>query len=118
MLIPKVESVIKRMRWKAHFFINGSNEATNNKFGLKSRNNPPHVKELKDFEEDMLQMIENLEFRNVNDQFLNTLASDAKKIQSTPNVLVFADKTRNIYEMDPQKYNQLLTNNITNYKLY
>ena len=84
------------MRWKV-YFINGSNEASNNKIGLKLRNNPPQVKELKYFEEDMVKMIENLEFQHVNDQFLNTLASDAKKIRSTPIVLVFADKTRNIY---------------------
>ena len=106
------------MRWKAHFFINGSNEASNNKFGLKSRNNPPQIKRIKRFRKDMLKMIENLEFRNVNDQFLNIPASDAKKIQSTSNVLVFADKTRNLYEIDSQKYSKLLTNNITtNFKL-
>ena len=32
--------------------------------------------------------------------------------------MVFADKTRNIYEMKPDKYKQLLTENVTaNYKL-
>ena len=68
----------------------------------------------------MFQMVENLEFRRVNDPFLNTctLHEDKKEIRSSQNVLVFADKTRNLYEMDKAKYNQLLTENITkSYKL-
>ena len=36
-LIGKVESMIKRMRWKAHFFLHGGHsDSTTNKFGLNS----------------------------------------------------------------------------------
>ena len=63
-------------------------------------------------------MMENIKFRNVDNQFLSTLANDAKKINSLPNEMAFADKTRNIYEMKPDKYKQLLTENVTaKYKL-
>ena len=87
-------------------------------FELQSRKSAPIVAELKPFEEDLAVMIENVRFRNINDQFLNSLSRDVKKIESTPNVLVFADKTWNIYEMNAEKYNKLLTDNITkNYKL-
>ena len=63
-------------------------------------------------------MVDNIKFGAVKDPFLSTLSSDAKKIRASTNVMTFADKTRNIYEMKPKKYNQLLTDNITkNYKL-
>ena len=118
-LIRKVESVIKRMRWKAHFFLHGNNNATGcYKFGLNSRKCPPQIVEMREFEDDLLRMIENIKFRNVNDQFQASLATDLKKITSSPNLLIFADKTENIYEMKPDRYNQLLTENVTkNYKL-
>ena len=63
-------------------------------------------------------MVDNIKFGAVKDPFLSTLSNDAKKIRASTNVMTFADKTRNIYEMKPEKYNQLLTDNITkNYKL-
>jgi hypothetical protein len=41
------------------------------------------------------------------------LANDLKKINSSPNIFVFADKTRNIYETPLDTYDKLLHNNIT-----
>ena len=54
-LIEKVESVIKRMRWKAYFFDNdiGNSENNNNKYGFKSRNSPPQNKGMEKFEDDV-----------------------------------------------------------------
>ena len=41
-LIEKVESVLKRMRWKAHFFLKGEkNQQNTNHFGLLSNKTPP-----------------------------------------------------------------------------
>jgi hypothetical protein len=34
-LIDKVENVVRRMRWKAHFFLNGPSKNDECKFGLK-----------------------------------------------------------------------------------
>jgi hypothetical protein len=49
---------------------------------------------------------------------MNTLEQDKRKIEASQNVFVFADKTHNIYEMHADKYNKLLTENITKtYKL-
>ena len=87
-------------------------------FGLKSKQSPPPVPEVRCFEEDVIQMIENIKFRNANDQFLNTLENDKQRIKTSPNVFIFADKTRNLYEMNTNTYNKLLTENITKtYKL-
>ena len=43
-LIEKIKSVLKRMRWKAHFFLSKENQLpeTLKTYGLKSRNHPPN----------------------------------------------------------------------------
>ena len=62
-LLDKVESVLKRMRWKAFFFLNPSTESRTGKFNLKSRRCPPPIEDLKPFEDDMFKMIESLRFK-------------------------------------------------------
>ena len=37
-------------------------------------------------------------------------------IKSSENLLIFADKTTNLYEMIPEQYKTILTNNVT--KIY
>ena len=53
-LIDKVESVIKRMRWKAAFFLNKTNEDLEKPetFGFKTKNTPQSVPELASFEDE------------------------------------------------------------------
>ena len=117
-LIEKVEHVVSRMRWKAHFFLNGPNITDKHTYGLKSKKSPPPITQMKRFEQDLARMIENIEFRKVNDKFLTTLDNDLQKIKSSPNVYMFADKSRNIYESPPDVYDKTLKENITKtYKL-
>ena len=115
-LIEKVEQVIKRMRWKAHFFDSKDkvkdNEMTEN-YGFKSRMCPPQVKDMIKFEDDLHQMIKSVEFKKVNNKFLNTLKSDIQDINKSQNLFVFADKTRNIYELSKESYEKMLADNIT-----
>ena len=74
----------------------------------KSKRNPPPVPELKPFEEDVTRMLENIQFRKVNNQFTASLENDILKVKSSPNV----------YETDTSTYNKLLSENITKtYKL-
>ena len=113
-LIQKVESVLKRMRWKAHFYLKGEKNPTkNNSFGLPSSKSPPTVSEIKSFELDVLKLVENIQFRHIKDQFQQTLANDLKKVKTSPNVFVFADKTRNINETSLNTCNKLMQENIT-----
>ena len=113
-LLEKVESVIKRMRWKALFFLNPkADQQQTNKFNLKSRKCPPPIDELKPFEEDMFQLVENVTFKQVRSAFQDKLRRDVKSINSSKKVLVFADKTRNLYEMDKGQYEKMLRENIT-----
>ena len=73
MLMEKIESVIKRMRWKAHFYLkkDTSNIAYTN-YG-KTRNYPPQCKELQNFEKDLLDTIKLIKFRIVKDSFQRKL---------------------------------------------
>ena len=115
-LIKKVEQVIKRIRWKAHFFDKKDNEKDQEpaeNYGFKSRTCPPQVKDLIKFEDDLYHMVKNVEFKRVHNEFLNTLKKDIKDIKDSQNLFVFADKTRNIYEMSKESYDKLLTENIT-----
>ena len=48
-------------------------------------------------------MVRNIEFKT----------GQNDKIQSSKNVLAFANKTTNLYEMSPDQYNSLLKNSIT-----
>ena len=112
-LIDKVENVVNRMRWKSHFFLHEPNATAEYNFGLKSKKSPPVVIEMKAFEEDLINMMENIQFRKVTDTFLDNLNNDLKKVKSSPNVLVFADKTRNVYETSADNYNKILNGNVT-----
>ena len=68
---------------------------------------------MKEFEDDLVQLISKITFRDVNDPFLDKVDEDIKKVNSSENIFVFADKTTNIYETSPENYNKLLTENIT-----
>ena len=82
-IIDKTESVINRMRWKAHFFLRNNEEqqssGRNPTFGLKSKQSPPSVPELKRFEEDIIHLIENIEFNNSTNEFIKTIEADKKR---------------------------------------
>jgi hypothetical protein len=57
-LIENVESVTKRMRWKAIFFQKGS--TTQNQSSLSSNKSPPTIPLLKPFDDDLIKLIEKL----------------------------------------------------------
>ena len=113
-LIEKTEQFLRRMRWKAYFFLNPSTISnTKDTYGFKSAKNPPPVEELKEFENDMLKMIQSTKFKHINSPFLNKLKDDAIKIKNETKLLIAADKTTNFYKLEPSAYNDLLEQNIT-----
>ena len=58
-----------------------------------------------------------MKFRNSKDCFQTNMKSDMARIRASSNVLVFADKRSNIYEV-LQDYKKLLKENITkSYKM-
>ena len=109
-LMEKIESALKRMRWKAHFFLSKENQQpeTLKTYGFKLRNHPPRITLLKEFEKDLYAIVASIKYRNVNSSFREKLKSDISKIKSSANMFIFADKTNdktnNIYER-PRKVN-------------
>ena len=51
-LISKVESIIKRIRWKAMQFLRKLNQNRTEAYGFKSNKCPPAIEELSEFESD------------------------------------------------------------------
>ena len=81
-------------------------------YGFKSLNAPPITPELKPFEDGLLQLIQNTEFRTTTNNFQKDLRKQVKKIEHDPNLIIPADKTSNYHKMPPQRYQELLEKNI------
>ena len=118
-LVEKVESVIRRMRWRAHFFLNvnkaqGEGAET---YGFPSQKPTPKVPQLKAFEDDLLSVVADIKFRHVKDTFQEKLKKDVKTLTDTGDIIVKADKTKTLYTVSKTKYEKLLTDNVTaNYR--
>ena len=113
MFINAVEVFDKNLRWAAYFFLNPDKvPAHKNWYGFKSNNPAPYVKELKDFQDDLLKLTKNLEFRTSQNDFMDELNRDLEKIDETQKVIVNADKTSNKYLIEKDDYIELLEKNI------
>ena len=113
MFISAVGNLDARMRWTAFFHLNPDMvPPAKNWFGFKTNNPPPHVKELKNFQNDLFKLTEKLEFKARTNNFMEVLKEDLEKIDNTEKVIVNADKTNNKYLMEPAKYKELLEKNI------
>ena len=96
-LIEKIELFIKKLRWKAIFFINNSKEtseslASGSIYGLKSNKCLPQLKELIPFEDDLVDLVKNIKFRKVRNDFQMKLREDLRKVHSSKKTLTFADE--------------------------
>ena len=112
-LILKVEKFMKRMRRKVLQFL-GKLESTNKEtFGFRSRKCPPAVEELTNFENDVMLMIKNIQFRHINSTFQEQLKKDIQEVRQSNQLFVSADKSRNIYKMNKEDYEKLIHESIT-----
>ena len=104
------------MRWKAFFFLNKNcNDTSKESYGFKSKRSPPHVAELNEFEDCMLEMIQRVEFKTNTypNDLQKKLNKDVKEIQEEHNIFVKADKTTNYYKTAPEDYMTLVNKNVT-----
>ena len=114
-LMKKIESVIKRMQWKAYFYLNKETQEKQQKntFGLKSWHHLPQCNLLEEFEKDVFDNIKSIKFRKIRNKFQEELTGDLPKIKKSCNMFVFADKTNNVYEMRSEDHEKLILENIT-----
>ena len=113
--IEKVETFIKRIRWKAIYYDN-KNKNDNNfqeTYGIKSRNSPPQVKELSAFEDDLFHLVKIIKFRKFKNKLQEKMNEDLQLIKSSTKTMTPADKTSNMYSLTKEEYNKLLDNAIT-----
>ena len=105
------------MRWKATFFLSRSEEEEGfikvENYGLKSLKCPPVVKELTQFENELMQIAKEVKFRKLRNSFQTRLKEDTKNIKNSEKTLIAADKTSNMYRLTKDEYNNLKSNAIT-----
>ena len=69
-LIAKTEEFIQRIRWKAFFHLNPTEDhAPKPTYGFKSTKTAPQIKELQNFENDLCSLVNNIQFTNFRSQF-------------------------------------------------
>ena len=61
--MDKIEQVIKRMKWKAFFYINPSSENIQQTYVLKTLNCPPKIKEMVLFERDLWDLVNKIRLK-------------------------------------------------------
>ena len=113
-LIEITENFLKRLRWRALFYLNPDLKGDNiNTYGFKSPKSPPAIPQLKPFEDDLLRMVEEVKFRTICSPFQRKLSEDKRRIDNMNNILVPADKTNNYYSITPTDYSKLMKDSVT-----
>ena len=74
---------------------------------------PPAVEEMSQFENYLLLLIKNLEFKKVHNDCQMRLHDDIKENKASSKMFVSADKSRRICKMKKDGYKNLLRDNIT-----
>ena len=104
-----------RMRRKVLEFLGklDSNSNKNKTYGFRSLKCPPAVEEMAQFENDLLLLINNVEFNKIHNNFQERLRENIKQIKASNKRIVSANKSRNIYKIEKDEYKKLLRDNIT-----
>ena len=68
-------------------------------------------------EEDLPKLAKNIEFQHVTSNFQSNLREQTQGIHETPEIIIKADKSQNLYSLPVDKYEKLLQdNNTSEYK--
>ena len=113
-LISQGEIFLKKMRWKLLAY--KQPELFTNQYethGFGTRISPPGGKELEPFEEDFIDLISNLSYRPVRNDFQKDLKRQVNDIKASKKILVSADKTRNQYRIPVDQYKEMVTDALT-----
>ena len=113
-LLEKTDDFLKRLRWNAYFFLNPTfGKKLKETFGFRSTRLPETVTQLRPFENDLLQIIEQLEFRRRDSHLQTNMRKDLEQIRNCKDIIVPADKTVNYYTVPKEQYLELLQHNVT-----
>ena len=118
MMIQALEKFNRNLSWHLFFKLNPHLVSKGREtFGFNSSRAPTRMKELKEFEKDLVKLFQSIKFRKRSNQFLTTLKKEMEKILDKKELIVPADKTSNKYLVPPKKYLNMLEKEIQkNYK--
>ena len=112
MMINSMEKFMKNLRWKVLFFLKPSQKQSKETYGFKSIKDPLAIPEIKEFENDFIDLMKNIEFKHKTNPFQQRLKRDKEMVQKETKVIVSADKTSNYYKVDPKEYKDLVKKNV------
>ena len=112
-LVEKTENFLSRLHWKLFHIQHPGLQTKQETFGFKTNRSPPQVNELKPFTNDLLDLISNIQYRPVRNDFQSELKKDCSKITSSPHIILKGDKSNNLYEIPVADYKTVITNSIT-----
>ena len=92
-MMEKAGSFIARLKWKAYFFDEKEHPVNNMNFAFKWNFTPPNHELLSPFESDLYDIIRSINFGPVRNDFQKN--------------------SQNLFEMTPEQYKTILTNNVT-----
>ena len=82
-------------------------------YGFKSgKAREPHH-DLHKFEQDLLKLPKDVQFRKISNKFQRKLNSELDEMKKSKDIFVPADKSRNYYKLSPQETEKLTIDNIT-----
>ena len=110
-LIAQMEKIVKRMRWKALFFLQEEEKykplvedvefhEKEDTYGFNTLRKPPPIKEMEPFEKEFYEIVKNIEFRESTEKygkFQNELKKDLAIMKKSKHVIIAADKSSNFY---------------------
>ena len=95
-LIYSVGFFVANLRWRTFFFLNPSNYEKKETYGFKTTEPAPIVPELKDFEDDLYELVQNVKFCPTRQNFLqSTLKENMRELNNNDLIYVAADKIEN-----------------------
>ena len=112
-LTHSLGTFVNNLRWRAEIYLRPKpyhNSKEN--YGFKSLKNAGPVPELKEFEDKLYDLTKNIKFKEVPNSFQKKLKSDVNKIENDPRVYLAADKTTNLYKVNPEDAEHLIEKEI------
>ena len=124
-LTSKGSDYINRTRWRSIFALNGDADPdishpdildimeNKENYGFRSGNAAPFVPILQEFEKKFWDIIKNVKFHNRPNEFQNMMKRDLNQLKQMDKIVVFADKSNNLYCVSKNEYLNEIKNNIT-----
>ena len=113
MMISAIEKFDRNLSWRAFFKLNPHLVSKSKEtFGFNSTRAAPRIKELHDFEQDLVHLLQNIRFRRRSKPFLASLKEAVNQINQKKELIIPADKTSNNYLVPAEKYKEFVDQEI------